>query len=1254
MIFRFAFAMFAAAMFTTAHGADSPARALPAVTPGWSIDLAACSPQILYPTAIVAAPDGTIYLGSDPMDMPGPPTSAIDRILTFKEGKVGVFAEALWSVMGLEWIDGALFVVHAPFLSALRDTDGDGKADSRIDLVTGLGPELPGFNGINDHIAAGVRLGMDGFLYIAVGDKGVPRGVGSDGKTIQLSGGGVIRVRPDGTGLEVVSSGECNPLSVALSATDEVFTYGNDDDSQKWPNSLTHHVVGANYGYPYQFLTAPHRALPIMAGQVGGAGAQGICYNEDGLPAEYRGNLFFCDWGLQTVFRFEIKKSGGTFALSRRTALVSKGDVPDFRPFSLAVAGDGRSLWLVDWAYDGWLASGPRTGRLYRLRFTGATSEVAAPRPTAEAPALCLKALDHPALAVRLGSQRILERQGPAGIPLLVERLKAAEPETGRLHALWALDAIGGDVVREAIGSMLADPAPKVRVQAARSAGIRGDRAVINGLLPLLRDRDATVRREAAIAAGRLGDLAAAHSLYAALGDADTFAAWSVRQAIRRLGAWDKEALVEALLDERRLESALRLTEEAWAVPVIAALTEALTRSSSPAVRGRIVANLTGQYRRYPPWSGQWFGTNPLAGQFPRKTVDWSPEGMSGIRDGLTLALADRDRAVRFQAIVGLSDVGPAASPLLRTALVQEPDPANQAVLAETLGTFFDPLAVPILTAIVSDAGRTEVVRSAALAALAQARDRPSLRARLSLIYDSHAPPALVARALPDLARFGYLPPNDLASFLEHPDPLVRAAALLSLNVKKSLPIDIQQAVLDKLGDQAAAVREAAMLAVVALQLRPAIPRLLAIASDAGSADRTDAIEALCRLPDPRALPVYLAAIQDRDPRLRRGGESALLAIRDRVAAQLISVLSTGTLTVSAAVTLERVLARFEPLRNWRVIGPFPRTIPMLFFGEPSIDFAHDHSGALGRSISWRPRQADPSTGRLDLDDFNDGANEVGGFGYDHNDSPDLGAFAFAEVECTKAGPGLLLIGSSGTLIVTVNEKPVYQYSNTAGRAYAPDTDIARLDLVKGRNRILVLSRQGIGAWSLGLQIAQLEPRFGARQPAATSLEELRRFALEHQGDPENGEAIFFDDKGVGCARCHRAAGRGTAAVGPDLTGLALKYDRAEVIRSVLDPSNRIATGYQPVIVATRAGKVETGVVRSESDSTLELVDSEARITRIPKAEIAVRRVGIVSVMPAKSVETLSTAEFADLVAFLMRLTQPRTPFTPPDPKPKP
>ena len=352
---------------------------LPKPAEGWRVQLVARAPEIVFPTAIVVSLDGTVYIGQDPMDMPGPPTVPADSVVALKDGKVSVFADKLWAVMGLEWIDETLYVVHAPYLSAFRDTDGDGKADTRIDLITGLGPKLPGFSGINDHVASGIRLGMDGFLYISVGDKGIPHGVGKDGTTIRLHGGGVIRIRPNGSGLEVVSTGERNPLSVALTATDEIFTYGNDDDSKQWPNSLTHHIVGGHYGYPYEFLHHPTRALPIVGGDVGGSGAQGICYNEDGLPPSYQGNLFFCDWGLGTVFRYELEGKGATFKVKARTPFVTAGDLTDFRPFSLAVSNDPRSLYLVDWAYNGWLADGPKTGRIFRLTYVGTD----APEPTA-------------------------------------------------------------------------------------------------------------------------------------------------------------------------------------------------------------------------------------------------------------------------------------------------------------------------------------------------------------------------------------------------------------------------------------------------------------------------------------------------------------------------------------------------------------------------------------------------------------------------------------------------------------------------------------------------------------------------------------------------------------------------------------------------------------------------------------------------------------------------------------------------------
>src|SRR5690242_18984762 len=74
---------------------------LPKTAEGWKIELVAEAPRILYPTACVAAPDGTLYVGHDPMDMPGPPTQPIDSIDALKGERRTVFADRLWSVMGL-------------------------------------------------------------------------------------------------------------------------------------------------------------------------------------------------------------------------------------------------------------------------------------------------------------------------------------------------------------------------------------------------------------------------------------------------------------------------------------------------------------------------------------------------------------------------------------------------------------------------------------------------------------------------------------------------------------------------------------------------------------------------------------------------------------------------------------------------------------------------------------------------------------------------------------------------------------------------------------------------------------------------------------------------------------------------------------------------------------------------------------------------------------------------------------------------
>jgi putative heme-binding domain-containing protein len=428
---------------------------------------------------------------------------------------------------------------------------------------------------------------------------------------------------------------------------------------------------------------------------------------------------------------------------------------------------------------------------------------------------------------------------------------------------------------------------------------------------------------------------------------------------------------------------------------------------------------------------------------------------------------------------------------------------------------------------------------------------------------------------------------------------------------------------------------------VVTLDLRAAVPRL--VASALNEATRVEAVEALAAMPDPQAVPVYLAALLDRNPEVRKAGESALLAIRDDVARDLEKAARSGRYAGAAGSALERVLTRFTPVLAWKVIGPFPRTTPQVFLGEPSIDFARAHTGAAGRTISWAPRQADAATGRVVLDDLKGGAGDRGGFGYDTNGSPDLCAFGYAEVTSDRDREALLLVGSSGTLLVTVNEQPVFRYENLAGRAYRPDSDLVRVSLKKGTNRLLVQSRQGIGLWSFSVQVseplsASVASSLASSPAKPAGPEALRAFAMSHEGDHRSGEAIFFDPKGVGCVKCHAAAGKGTATIGPDLTGLALKYDKAEIVRSVLEPSNRIATGYQPVVIATRDGKVVSGVVRAETDAYVELADSEAKLTRVPKSEIEARRVGDVSIMPTGLADGLSVVEFSDLVSYLQTL----------------
>src|SRR5882724_5514464 len=98
---------------------------LPNVPVGWKVETVIAAPQIHHPSVICTAPDGRIFVGEDPMDMPGPPDQPIDRVLCIHpDGKVAIFADHLYAVFGILYLDGKVYVHHTPKLSVFTDDNG--------------------------------------------------------------------------------------------------------------------------------------------------------------------------------------------------------------------------------------------------------------------------------------------------------------------------------------------------------------------------------------------------------------------------------------------------------------------------------------------------------------------------------------------------------------------------------------------------------------------------------------------------------------------------------------------------------------------------------------------------------------------------------------------------------------------------------------------------------------------------------------------------------------------------------------------------------------------------------------------------------------------------------------------------------------------------------------------------------------------------------------------------------------------------
>jgi putative heme-binding domain-containing protein len=134
-------------------------------------------------------------------------------------------------------------------------------------------------------------------------------------------------------------------------------------------------------------------------------------------------------------------------------------------------------------------------------------------------------------------------------------------------------------------------------------------------------------------------------------------------------------------------------------------------------------------------------------------------------------------------------------------------------------------------------------------------------------------------------------------------------------------------------------------------------------------------------------------------------------------------------------------------------------------------------------------------------------------------------------------------------------------------------------------------------------------------------------------GDVRRGQAVFNGTKAA-CASCH-AIGYLGGNIGPDLTHIGKIRNERDLLESIVFPSASLVRSYEPVLVATKSGKVYNGLVRKDTPDEMVLALNATEEVHIARGEIEEVQPSKVSIMPAGLDQQLTLAELADLVEFL-------------------
>ena len=641
-------ALLAALALTATAEDDQTPRGLAALKlpPGFRAEIAAGPELTQYPVFMAYDERGRLFVGESSgknvkaKELLSDPQGSV-LLLTDTDGDgrfdtKTVFADKLGLPMGVEWLNGSLYVADPPNFYKFTDGDGDGVAEQREVL-------LSGWNVLNTASLHGPYFSPDGHMYLTHGRHGYKIAT-KEGTTLEGGTSHVWRCLPDGTKLERVCGGAFdNPVELIFEDSGETIgtmTYFTDPRNGQ-RDALMHWVEGGVYPKPHEANKDMIRTgdlMPTMTKFARIAPAGLHRYRGANFGAEYKDNLFSAQFNPHRVQRHVVFRDAGSFRTEDSDFLTS--DDPDFHPTDVLEDADGSLLvtdtgaWYVDACPLSRIAKPELKGSIFRIvREDGAKPED--PRGAkldwkrASAKELAARLADaRPAVRVQAREALVMAGHGAARATEKV--LRESADASVAAEALWVLHRIGGqqNAIRAALTSRHVD----VRIAAARAIGLAQDLEARPLLEQALADADLGVRRQAATALGQLADRSAAPALLAAsAGNKDRFVEHAIIFSLIQLAnedalagalrADDPATRKAALIALDQLKSA-KLTTEAFA-PFLAEQDDAVRRA------------VLWIASRHPEWSGAVVGEIDTR----LRAADFDAANAGGLRE-LILAYA--------------------------------------------------------------------------------------------------------------------------------------------------------------------------------------------------------------------------------------------------------------------------------------------------------------------------------------------------------------------------------------------------------------------------------------------------------------------------------------------------------------------------------------------------------------------------------------------------------------------------------------